>query len=262
MSLNNSHVKHHFLLNATSIWTMLFVGVFMFAVGSTSAQGQALTSTIPPLPVPRPDLAASPSNDSAPEQELAEGLAHERHKTACPLVLNGHSDARHMPPIRDGVCEVASPVQFSQFRYDGGRIIDFSRTVTVDCMMGMALFEWVQSIDEATNNELDAYLSEIDAGRGYQCRPRNNVPGAPVSEHGFGLALDLIGVELTDGRQLLIEGGFDDTSNAQPLFMQMRDTACTMFSTVLSPLGNAAHQDHIHLDLGCHGAQCAYRICQ
>jgi hypothetical protein len=39
-------------------------------------------------------------------------------------------------------------------------------------------------------------------------------------------------------------------------------TACTLFSTVLGPDANAAHRDHFHFDLGCHGRDCKYLICE
>jgi len=38
--------------------------------------------------------------------------------------------------------------------------------------------------------------------------------------------------------------------------------ACSVFSTVLGPDANAAHHDHFHFDLGCHGKDCKYLICE
>ena len=31
---------------------------------------------------------------------------------------------------------------------------------------------------------------------------------------------------------------------------------------LLGPEANALHRDHLHLDLGCHGARCVARLCE
>ncbi|MBA4782458.1 MAG: extensin family protein [Rhizobiales bacterium] len=38
-------------------------------------------------------------------------------------------------------------------------------------------------------------------------------------------------------------------------------TDFTRFTTVSGPDVNAQHRDHLHLDLGCHGASCTALIC-
>ena len=40
------------------------------------------------------------------------------------------------------------------------------------------------------------------------------------------------------------------------------DAACTYFMTVLGPDADKFHQNHFHVDLGCHGKTCTYRICE
>jgi hypothetical protein len=41
-----------------------------------------------------------------------------------------------------------------------------------------------------------------------------------------------------------------------------RTAACGWFTTVLGPGSDAAHADHLHLDIQPHGSSNRYRICQ
>jgi hypothetical protein len=42
----------------------------------------------------------------------------------------------------------------------------------------------------------------------------------------------------------------------------VRTTACGYFLTVLGPGSDAAHAEHLHVDLGLHGRTANYRICE
>ncbi|HKD27934.1 MAG TPA: extensin family protein [Xanthobacteraceae bacterium] len=42
----------------------------------------------------------------------------------------------------------------------------------------------------------------------------------------------------------------------------VRSAACGWFTTVLSPGADAAHTDHLHVDMAQHGTRDRYRICQ
>jgi hypothetical protein len=44
--------------------------------------------------------------------------------------------------------------------------------------------------------------------------------------------------------------------------VSVHKSACGLFTTVLGPDANAAHHDHFHFDLGCHGKDCKYLICE
>ncbi|XUM19915.1 extensin family protein [Bradyrhizobium oligotrophicum S58] len=90
----------------------------------------------------------------------------------------------------------------------------------------------------------------------YQCRGRNNVSGAQLSEHGRANALDVHGFRLADGRMV------DLTDRTQPRDVReaVLHAVCTHFSTVLGPDSDWYHEDHIHLDLI--ERRNNYRICQ
>ncbi|HJS09310.1 MAG TPA: extensin family protein, partial [Pirellulales bacterium] len=90
----------------------------------------------------------------------------------------------------------------------------------------------------------------------FECRGRNRVAGAKLSEHGKGNAVDVRSFVLADGRSI----GLTDISVAKGFRDEIRDSACHRFTTVLGPGADAQHESHIHLD-SIERAQ-GYRMCQ
>lgn len=72
------------------------------------------------------------------------------------------------------------------------------------------------------------------------------------SEHARANALDVASVTLADGRTVSVQADWDgqgpNGSQGSVLLKRLRDGACRVFSTVLSPDYNDAHKDHLHLD--------------
>jgi hypothetical protein len=72
-----------------------------------------------------------------------------------------------------------------------------------------------------------------------------------LSEHATGNAVDVSAFVLADGRRISIERDWRNPDPAVQDFLQtIRASACKRFGTVLSPDYNAAHYNHLHLDLG------------
>jgi hypothetical protein len=89
----------------------------------------------------------------------------------------------------------------------------------------------------------------------YECRDRNRIKGAKLSEHAKGNAIDVRAFLLADGRRVEPV----DVKVDKPLREALRESACHRFTTVLGP-GEPYHEGHIHLDiLERHNG---YRICQ
>jgi hypothetical protein len=88
----------------------------------------------------------------------------------------------------------------------------------------------------------------------YSCRRiygSSNVQDRP-SEHARANALDVASVTLADGRTVSVRTDWDGSgpngSEGSILLKRLRDGACRVFSTVLTPDYNDAHKDHLHLD--------------
>ncbi len=73
--------------------------------------------------------------------------------------------------------------------------------------------------------------------------------GSGVSEHAFGNAIDIAAFTLADGRRITVQEGWRGTPEEQGFLHDVHLAACDNFTTVLAPGYNAAHYNHIHVDL-------------
>ena len=184
------------------------------------------------------------------------------YQSACPAVLQGLVAAIPLPPIEEEGCGARSPLEVTAVFVDG-RMVPLSNTATLSCGMAAVLPEWAAAIDGYATARENSRLARLLVGTSYMCRPRNGVAGSDTSEHGFANALDVVGFELEDGRRMsLPEGWADHEAAAGQLLRFAHGAACARFTTTLGPEANAVHEDHLHLDLGCHGQGCTARICE
>lgn len=233
----------------------------------------------PPLPRPRPedietleDEAAEPEADEGPDDpapsveedaEIAATPQPERvYQTACPALLSGIVVGEMLPTIAEGICGERSPLSITALRVNG-REIGLSSPVTTNCAMAGALADWAGEVDAYANAALDSPLASLNTGTSMMCRNRNGGAEGFMSEHGFANALDLVGFTLVDGRSIAVEADWLPASAPEGrLLRQAHGAACGRFTTVLGPEANAEHEDHLHLDLGCHGQTCMAQICE
>src|SRR5262249_25441218 len=93
--------------------------------------------------------------------------------------------------------------------------------------------------------KLGAPLRGLDNFDSYECRGRNRVRGATLSEHGRANALDVRAFKLASGEVVELTG----VNVAKAWREGIRGGACARFSTVLGPGSDGHHEEHIHLDL-------------
>lgn len=232
----------------------------------------------PPLPRPRPEAAedANASGEAIGE-EGADALAESGattaaspaepqpdrvYQTACPALLGGQVVGEMLEPIADGICSERSPLSVTGLRVNG-RDIALSSPASTNCAMAGAFADWVGEVDLYAQAAMDAPIEMVNTGTSFICRNRYSAEDGFVSEHGFANALDITGFTLADGTTIAVEADWLPAS-APPgkLLRQAHGAACGRFTTVLGPEANADHEDHLHLDLGCHGATCTAQICE
>ena len=121
--------------------------------------------------------------------------------------------------------------------------------VEMTCQTALALSIWRrQSLEPAAREILGSDVVQIDHMGAYACRNVNNGVGSSrISAHAQEAALDFAGVRLRDGRRITVTKDWSgDTAEARFL-RRIRDDACRIFGTTLSPDYNAVHHDHLHL---------------
>jgi hypothetical protein len=150
-----------------------------------------------------------------------------------------------IPPIPAKVkgCGIADPVRITEV--DGVRL---STPATLDCDAARALKKWVErGLKPAASG---AKVKGLVVAASYACRPRNNVRGAKVSEHGRGNAIDIAGIVLADGRTLDVLRDYKGRNGA--ILRRAHKSACGIFGTTLGPGSDGYHENHLHFDVAAY----------
>jgi len=128
--------------------------------------------------------------------------------------------------------------------------VALSTPALMTCDTAKALNKWV-SRDVETAFGRSNRVQRLRVAAHYSCRTRNNRPGARISEHGRGRAIDISGFVLEDGTTVSILKGWRDKPTRKAL-RRMWKSACGPFRTVLGPEADIYHRDHFHLDIARH----------
>lgn len=97
-------------------------------------------------------------------------------------------------------------------------------------------------------------VTRIDHFGAFACR-RESTGRNRLSQHALGNAIDIGGFELADGTTVTVAADWRAPGPRRAFLRELARRACSYFSVVLTPSSNAAHRDHLHLDIG------PYRLC-
>ena len=128
--------------------------------------------------------------------------------------------------------------------------VAFNKPETMNCGVVTTFASWLnQSVQPAAQDAFGEPVVSVVVPSAYACRPRNNVRGAKLSEHGMGNAIDVSTFVLESGRRVAVLNDWNGANDSQRFLRQIRSEACGPFHTVLGPGSDAHHKDHLHLDL-------------
>jgi hypothetical protein len=209
----------------------------------------ALASNAETVPVPRERPPFPEDHSSAPKIES--------ERSPCQLRLAEIAEFKPEPPITGpGECSATDVVNVTAVLLPDKHWVAFSPAVTLQCSMAEAVAHWIRDDVTPTIGALGTSLRGIETIDSFDCRTFNGISGAKLSEHGRANALDVRSLKLSNGA--LIE--LTNATVSKPLREQLRQTACTRFSTVLGNGADAYHESHVHIDLMQRNNN--YRICQ
>lgn len=126
------------------------------------------------------------------------------------------------------------------------------------CDIAVALELWKRtSLDAEAETVFGLKIAKIETLGTFSCRRLYGRDDGPWSEHSTGNAIDIAGFVLADGTRISVLADWQGETEKSRFLHRVRDGACRSFSTVLSPDYNAAHRDHLHLDMqGGWGGAC------
>ncbi|KNG94079.1 extensin family protein [Pseudaestuariivita atlantica] len=125
--------------------------------------------------------------------------------------------------------------------------IKLSTPAIMDCKTAKAVKRWVDGGAKKAIGNYGGGLSRIKVAAHYACRTRNNQPGAKISEHGKGRAIDISALYTADGTELSVLKDWGKGREGRML-KKMHKAACGPFGTVLGPNADRFHRDHFHFD--------------
>ncbi len=131
----------------------------------------------------------------------------------------------------------------------GIRIMPLDPVVTCRMAAAWALFER-HTLQPASRKHLGVEVTGMRHLGTYNCRNVYHAAAGRRSQHATANAIDLASFTLTDGREIAISRDWNGVGPKSAFLREVRDGACRWFHVVLGPDYNAAHADHLHLDMG------------
>jgi hypothetical protein len=152
-----------------------------------------------------------------------------------------------------GGCGITDPVAVT--RVAG---VTLSRPALMNCRTAGRLDAWVRGGAIPAVGDQGGGLASMTVAAHYACRTRNHQPGAKLSEHAKGNAIDLSNFTLADGSTISVLADWRGSGRKSRVLRRMHGAACGPFGTVLGPNADRFHQDHFHFDTAAHrgGAYC------
>ena len=147
----------------------------------------------------------------------------------------------------EGQCGYADGVRLGK---GGSTTIGFApANLATSCSVaaGLALLEW-HVIQPAALEHLGSRVTQVEHLGSYSCRRMYGRSSGAWSEHSTANAIDIAGFRLADGRRISVLRDWDGEGEEADFLREVRNGACKLYATVLSPDYNAAHRDHLHFD--------------
>jgi hypothetical protein len=165
----------------------------------------------------------------------------------CDQVLS--SSGLRVTRQRDSDPDAACPLS-NTLRVQGGEVA-LSSSFLASCPLAVAfaLFER-HALQPAAQAAYGQAVVRVDHLGSFACRNMYSRENGARSQHATANALDIAGFRLADGRTISVLKDWPKENTDARFLRQVREGACDTFNVVLSPDYNAAHRDHLHLDVG------------
>jgi hypothetical protein len=226
-----------------------------------------------PVPRPRPVTlgarsttppAAATQNRDQKQPSQTEDTAREDEACLARLGAAGvRFDTAMMPVAAKAACTIQVPVRLKSITTRARAVTEvrLPEEPVVSCEFAERLTAWLgHLVAPLVTGVMSTDLRAVRTGPGYECRNRNGAAVGKLSAHAVGKAIDISGFELSSGKFIPVKPDGDEAM--RNVVDAVRTAACGWFTTVLGPGSDAAHTDHLHVDMAVHGTSDRYRICQ
>lgn len=230
----------------------------------------------PPIPVAKPDISDAPESVEAenplappvlPPEKPVEAALPRQAKPVFVLAAAKQCEATLRKlgavftvadPIEgEGQCGWPRPVKLTGLPGN----LKVRGDVRVRCEVALAMARWSKEVVvPSAELHLGKPPEAVRIGTSYQCRRRNNSSAGKLSEHAFANGVDVMGFTFADSNRVNISDRSDGADAKRAFQAAVRGGSCAYFTTVIGPMTNASHADHLHLDLAVRRG--GYRLCE
>jgi hypothetical protein len=172
-----------------------------------------------------------------------------RDPARCQAVLAaGGVDFQPVPDRREGQCRVK----------DAGRLGDglaplIPARPVMTCREALALAVWERhSVQSEARRDLGVGVVGLEHFGTYACRSIRG-DAAHLSQHGLANAIYIAGFQLADHREISVLRDYRRADGPGRFLRRVHADGCRVFGHSLGPDFNAAHKDHLHLDMADFG---------
>ena len=206
------------------------------------------------IPLPRP----RPADIARPEPPAEASAEEPAPPSACRLRLTAElAVAPSLPAlVGPGECSVEDVVRLEAVWLADKTRVAVTPPAILRCNFAEAIVHWVREDLAPTARAFGGPLKSVDNYAAYDCRGRNRIIGAKLSEHGKANALDVRSVKLASGSVIELT----DPTVDKDFRERVRKSTCARFTTVLGPGSDGYHENHIHVDLAERAG--GHRMCQ
>jgi hypothetical protein len=248
---------------------------------ATEVRDNPVETSRPPLPRPEglqaeaeAEAIAEEVTEPLPEQDVqqvapppaGEGVRDvlalsQGDYDECLAALDGlgtvYEEVEAIRPGGDADCGIVRPLTVTELLPG----LALSTPATLRCPAVLATALWARDFVLPAAQRLNrGALTVIDAAPSYICRETVGGATAKPSEHSYGNALDVQGFRFAEGAAIPVQPREAEGTLAEAFQDAVRASACMEFATVLGPGSNAAHADHLHLDIKARRG--GYRLCE
>ena len=196
---------------------MLFALLWLAGVGGGIAVAEEV-----PLPRPRPQILIDPQSFrevAGPDFDSA-GVTSE--PTECDKRILAIAVVEPLPRlVGPGACGGNDMLRLAAALRPDGTRIEIKPAPVLRCEFAESVAAWLRDEVAPRVDKPGAPLRTVETFDDFECRGRNRVAGAKLSEHGKGNAVDLRSFVLADGRSI----GLTDVSVAKDFRDGIRDSA-------------------------------------
>jgi hypothetical protein len=147
--------------------------------------------------------------------------------------------------VAPGECGAPDALEVESVIMPDATRVAITPPATLRCTMALEVAQWVREDVAPAAAKLGAPLRGLENLGSFECRGRDRVRGATLSEHGRANALDVRSFKLANGKLIVLA----DPKAPKDFRDAVRLSACARFMTVLGPGSDSDHAEHVHIDL-------------